>query len=147
MLLTGSGSPPISARPMRLKVYSTSGNAISFSSKIGATCKAVSKLDDGANVARRLMVPSSSSGTNSVPICGTNAIAVSNKITEEAITNLVRFIAIAKLLRYHLSNGRKIILSRSVTPLVNKYVAIAGTTIKATKMAEITAKIILIAIG
>ena len=119
MLFTGSGSPPISARPMRLSAYSTSGKAINFSSNIGATCNAVAKLEDGANVARRLIVPSSNSGTNSVPILGTKAIALNSNINEIPITTLVCCIAIAKLLRYQRSSGRKIILSRSLTPFLN----------------------------
>ena len=93
MLLTGSGSPPISARPIRLSVYSTSGNSINIASRMGATDKAVAKLDEGANVALRLIVPSSSSGTNSVPICGTKEAAPTNNKTETAITTLVCFIA------------------------------------------------------
>ena len=99
MLLTGSGSPPISARPIRLRVYSTSGNSINFCSRIGATDKAVSKLADGANVALKLIVPSSSSGTNSVPICGIKDAAPTSNNNEAIITTLVCFIAALRPLR------------------------------------------------
>ena len=79
MLLTGSGSPPTSARPIRLSAYSTSLNSSNMASSFGATEIAVSRLADGASVTRRLIVPSSSSGTNSVPNLGSiTAATISN---------------------------------------------------------------------
>ena len=83
---TGSGSPPISARPTRLETYRTSGKVINRASSFSATRREVSRLADGASVTRIFSVPSSSSGTNSVPRKGSSANDPANSTTAPATT-------------------------------------------------------------
>ena len=93
------------------------------------------------------MVPSSSSGTNSVPSRGSTTPAATTIIAAIPITTFLCKIAHDSPLRYPASKGFNTTLSRGFTPFLNRYVANAGTIISATNTAESMANIILIAIG
>ena len=65
----------------------TSGKAMRIGSSLAATASAVSRLDEGARVTRMLMVPSSSSGTNSVPSLGTSQSAPASRASAISTTS------------------------------------------------------------
>ena len=116
-----------------------------MASILGATLTEVARLAVGASVTRKLMVPSSNSGTNSVPNCGTSAIAATIKNTAKVTMVFFQLSALVKLHRYSAVIGFNTRLSLTLIPRLNNILANAGTitmaTIKAESMANIKKKV------
>ena len=132
---------------MRLRAYSTSGNSSKMASSFGATANDVPRLAVGARVTLRLMVPSSSSGTNSVPKRGSKAMLSTNSVTAVRATVLGRAMVNVNKRRYTDSIGLSTTLSLRMMPRLNAYTARAGTATSATTKADSMANMILIAMG